>query len=254
MRTLSLLARQIGYEQKLYWRSPSSAMFTFAFPILILVIFATLNRGETIRSLGMISFNQYYVPGIIAFGVISACYTNLAIGLCFRRDSGALKRIRGTPLPPWVFMAGNIGSSLIVSLLLVALTTVVGTLFYGVTFPGRWSALALTLLLGAFCFCSLGLAMTSLISIATAAPAVVNGVLFPILFISGTFFPVSSSSLLGRVAAIFPIRHFEEAMFAVFDPRRIGTGIDGRALLVMLAWGLGAVVLAVRTFRWEPRR
>jgi ABC-2 type transport system permease protein len=151
-------------------------------------------------------------------------------------------------------MAGNIGSSLIVSLLLVALTTVVGTLFYGVTFPGRWSALALTLLLGAFCFCSLGLAMTALISIATAAPAVVNGVLFPILFISGTFFPVSSSSLLGRVAAIFPIRHFEEAMFAVFDPRRIGTGIDGRALLVMLAWGLGAVALAVRTFRWEPRR
>lgn len=254
MRTLRLLTRQIGYEQKLYWRSPSSAMFTFAFPILILVIFATLNRGETIRSLGMISFNQYYVPGIIAFSVISACYTNLAIGLCFRRDSGALKRIRGTPLPPWVFMAGNIGSSIIVSLLLVALTTVVGTLFYGVAFPGRWSALALTLLLGAFCFCSLGLAMTALISIATAAPAIVNGVLFPILFISGTFFPVSSTSVLGRVAAIFPIRHFEEAMFAVFDPRLIGAGIDGRALLVMLAWGLGAAALAVRSFRWEPRR
>jgi ABC-2 type transport system permease protein len=254
MRTLRLLARQVGYEQKLYWRSPSSAMFTFAFPILILVIFATLNRGETIRSLGMISFNQYYVPGIIAFSVISACYTNLAIGLCFRRDSGALKRIRGTPLPPWVFMGGNIGSSLVVSLLLVALTTIVGTLFYRVTFPGRWSALALTLVLGAFCFCSLGLAMTTLISIATAAPAVVNGVLFPILFISGTFFPVSSASLLGRVAAIFPVRHFEEAMFAVFDPRRIGSGIDGSALLVMLAWGLGALALAVRRFRWEPRR
>ena len=164
MRTLGLLARQIGYEQKLYWRSPSSAVFTFAFPILLLVIFATLNQGATIRALGGISYNQYYVPGIVAFGVISACYTNLAIALSFRRDAGVLKRIRGTPLPPWVFMGGSIGSSLVVSLLLVVLTTSVGVLFYGVTFPGRWGALLLTLVVGAFCFCGLGLAMTALIS------------------------------------------------------------------------------------------
>ena len=184
MRTLGLLTRQIRYEQKLYWRSPSSAVFTFAFPILLLVIFATLNQGATLRALGGISYNQYYVPGIVAFSVISACYTNLAIGLCFRRDAGVLKRIRGTPLPPWVFMAGNIGSSLVVSALLVALTTVVGVAFYGVSFPGRWTALILTLVVGAFCFCGLGLAMTALIPTATASPAIVNGTLFPILFIS----------------------------------------------------------------------
>ncbi len=162
MRTLALLAHQVRYEQKLYWRSPSSAVFTFAFPILLLVIFATLNQGATIASLGGISYNQYYVPGIVAFSVISACYTNLAISLCFRRDAGTLKRIRGTPLPPAVFMAGAIGSSLVVSLLLVVLTTAVGMLFYGVTFPGRWGALGLTLAVGAFCFCGLGLAMTTL--------------------------------------------------------------------------------------------
>ena len=252
MRTLRLLTRQIGYEQKLYWRSPSSAVFTFAFPILLLVIFATLNRGETITSLGGISYNQYYVPGIIAFSVISACYTNLAIALCFRRDAGVLKRVRGTPLPPWVFMAGNIGSSPVVSLLLVALTTTAGMLFYGVTFPGRWSALLLTLLVGAFCFCSLGLAMTVLISTAIASPAIVNGTLFPILFISGTFFPVPAASLLGRVASVFPVRHFEQAMFAVFDPRAAGSGIEGLPLLVMLGWGLAALIVAVRRFRWEP--
>jgi ABC-2 type transport system permease protein len=74
MKTLGLLARQIGYEQKLYWRSPSSAVFTFAFPILLLVIFASLNMGVTLRALG-INYNQYYVPGIVAFSVISACYT-----------------------------------------------------------------------------------------------------------------------------------------------------------------------------------
>jgi ABC-2 type transport system permease protein len=254
MRWLVVLARQIRYEQKFYWRSPSSAVFTFAFPILLLVIFGTLNQRATVEWLGGISYNQFYVPGIVAFSVISACYTNLAISLCFRRDAGVLKRIRGTPLPPWVFMAGNIGSSLVVSVLLVALTTSVGVLFYDVTFPGRWSAFFLSLVVGAFCFCALGLAMTAAIPAATASPAIVNGVLFPILFISGTFYPVRATSMLGRIASVFPIRHFEQAVFAVFDPRRTGSGIEPGPLLVMLGWGVAALLVAVKRFRWEPRQ
>ncbi len=254
MRSLALIAHQIRYEQKFYWRSPSSAMFTFAFPILLLVIFASLNQGSSLRALGGISYNQYYVPGIVAFGVISACYTNLAIGLCFRRDAGVLKRLRGTPLPPWVFMAGNIGSSLVVSALLTVLTTALGVMFYGVTFPGRYAALALTLVVGAFCFCSLGLAITALIPVATASPAIVNGLLFPILFISGTFYPVEPGSWLGLLATVFPVRHFEQAVFGVFDPRLDGAGIQPTALLVMIVWGAAAAVVAVRGFRWEPRR
>jgi ABC-2 type transport system permease protein len=251
---LALVAWQVRYEQKLYWRSPSSAMFTFVFPILLLVIFASLNQGSRLQGLGGISYNQYYVPGIVAFGVISACYTNLAIGLCFRRDSGVLKRMRGTPLPPWVFMAGTIGSSLLVSALLTVLTTAVGVAFYGVVFPGRYGALALALLIGAFCFCSLGLAITAAIPVATASPAIVNGLLFPVLFISGTFYPVPDSSWLGMLATLFPVRHFLRAVFAVFDPRMPGSGIDAGALAVMLLWGVAAAIVAVRSFRWEPRR
>jgi ABC-2 type transport system permease protein len=251
MRSLALIARQVRYEQKIYWRSPSSAMFTFAFPLLLLVIFESINQG---RRLGEISYNQYYVPGIVAFGVISACYTNLAIGLCFRRDAGVLKRIRGTPLPPWIFMAGNIGSSLVVSAILTALTTAAGVAFYGVTAPERFGTLALTLAVGAFCFCSLGLAITALIPVATAAPAIVNGLLFPILFVSGTFFPVERASWLGLVGAIFPVRHFEQAVFLAFDPAASGPGLDARPLLVMLAWGAGAAMVAIRGFRWEPVR
>ena len=254
MSALGLLVRQVGYEQRTYWRTPSSAFFTFAFPLVLLFIFTTMYRSTSLAALGGVSYAQYFVPGIVAFGVISACYSNLAIGLCFRRDSGVLKRIRGTPLPPWIFMAGNIGSSLIVSALLTVLTIAAGVGFYGVVFPGRYAALLLTLVVGAFCFCSLGLAVTALIPVATASPAIVNGLLFPILFISGTFFPVEPGSWLARIASVFPIRHFEEAMFAVFDPRRSGSGLDGRALGMMLIWGAIAVAVAVRGFRWEPGR
>jgi ABC-2 type transport system permease protein len=253
MRAVGLIAHQIRYEQKLYWRSPSSAMFTFAFPILLLVIFASLNQGSSLPALGGISYNQYFVPSIVAFGVMSACYTNLAIGLCFRRDSGALKRMRAAPLPPWIFMAGTIGSALIVSVALTALTTAAGVAFYGVSFPGRYGALVLTLAVGAFCFCSLGLAITTMIPVATASPAVVNGLLFPLLFISGTFFPVAGTSWLGVIAAVFPVRHFEEAVVGVFDARVGGSGIELRPMLVMLAWGAAAATLALRGFRWEPR-
>jgi len=249
-----LLARQVRYEQKLYWRSPSSAVFTFAFPILLLVIFASMNQGTKIAGLGGLGFNQYYVPGIAAFGVISACYTNLAIGLCFRRETGALKRVRGTPLPPWVFMAGTIGSSLLISAILVVLTTLVGVAFYGVVFPGRWAGLLLTLAAGAFCFCGLGLAMTAIIPTATASPAIVNGLLFPILFISGTFYPVSPASILGRLASLFPVQHFETAMFTVFDPRAGGSGPGWIEIAWMVGWGLIALIVAVRKFRWDPAR
>ena len=253
MKPLAQIARQVRFEQKLYWRSPSSAVFTFAFPILLLVIFASLNQGATLRALGGISFSQYYVPGIVAFGVISACYTNLAIALCFRRDAGVLKRVRGTPLPPWIFMAGNIGSSLLISAILTVLITCVGVLVYGVVFPGRYGAFFLTLAIGAFCFCSLGLAITAVIPVATASPAIVNGLLFPVLFISGTFYPVDRTSLLGRIGAVFPVRHFEDAVFAVFDPR-IASGIRVAPLAVMLLWGVAAVVVAIRGFRWDPVR
>lgn len=253
MRTLRLLVCQIGYEQRSYWRNPSSAFFTFAFPILILVIFASMYRHTSLAALGGIRYAQYYVPGIVAFGVMSACYTNLAIGMCFRRDLGVLKRVRGTPLPPWMFMAGNIGSSLVVSVLLVAITTAVGVLFYEVTFPGRWVALALVLAAGAFCFCALGLAVTVLIPNATASPAIVNGSLFPLLFISGTFFPLERGSVLAAISSAFPVRSFQHAAFAVFDPLATGSGIDLGDLAVLLGWGLAGLMLAVRYFRWEPR-
>ena len=253
MRTLQLLVRQIGYEQRSYWRNPSSAFFTFAFPIVLLFIFATMYQGTSIAALGGIRYAQYFVPGIVAFGVISACYTNLAIGMCFRRDLGVLKRLRGTPLPPWVFLAGNIGSSLFVSVLLVALTIAVGALVYNVPVPAHWAALGVALAAGAFCFCALGLAVTVLIPNAHAAPAVVNGALFPLLFISGTFFPLDRGSVLASISSYFPVGHFQHAVLAAFDPLARGSGIDAGDLGVLLGWGIGALVIAVRHFRWEPK-
>jgi ABC-2 type transport system permease protein len=252
---LRTLGRQVGWEQRSYWRNPASAAFTFAFPLLFLVIFIALNGNSTVRISGQeVKFAQYYVPAIIAFGLISACYTNLAFTICNRRENGMLKRIRGTPLSPVLYLGGILGNVVVVAAILTSLVIALGLLVYGVTFPGRYLALLITIMAAAFCFSALGVAVSTFVPNEDAAPAIINFILFPLLFISGTFGQVSSTSLLGRIADVFPVRHLIQAMVAVFDPAVRGTGIVASDLAVLVAWGVAGLVVALVRFRWEPRR
>jgi ABC-2 type transport system permease protein len=249
--------RQVEFEQKSFWRNPAAAFFSFLFPIIFLVIFATLFKGDTV-AVGpkkTIAFDDYYIPALVAFGVMGACFTNIAMSLSARRDTGILKRVRGTPLPPWAFVAGVIGSSIIVSVVLALLTTGFGMLVYSVHMPQHIAAAAATIGIGALAFCALGMAMTIVIPNADAAPAIVNGVFLPIVFISGTFFVVPQNSIPAKIAEIFPVRHFINAMFTAFDPaHQSSSGFNGTDLLVMAAWGVAAVVIASLRFRWEPQK
>ena len=252
---LATLGRQVGWEQRSYWRNPAAAAFTFAFPLLFLVIFVALN-GNARVSLdgGEVRFAQYYVPAIVSFGLISACYTNLAFTICNRRERGLLKRVRGTPLPPSLYLGGVFGNVLVVAVILTGLVIALGLVFYGVTWPGRYLGLLVVTVTGAFCFSALGVAVSTFVPNEDAAPAIINFILFPLLFISGTFGAVASDSILGRIASVFPVRHLIDSMVAVFDPSASGTGIRLSDLAVMLAWGVGGVVLSLRRFRWEPHR
>jgi ABC-2 type transport system permease protein len=254
---MRLLLWQVRYEQKSYWRNPASAFFTFAFPLVFLVIFASLNNGATIDLLGGLEYNQYYIPAIIAFGIMSATYTQLAITLSLRRHSGVLKRFHTTPLPAWAVIGGVLGNSAVVALLITVLTTGLGMLAYGVTFPGHYAALAIALVVGAVTFSALGVMVATFVPNGDAAPAVVNAVFFPVLFLSGTFFPIRSGSTVARIADVFPVRHFNLSVFAAFDPRTSHGWRHGFAwhhIWVMAAWAVVAGVVAARRFRWEPGR
>jgi ABC-2 type transport system permease protein len=256
MSSAGIALRQVSFEQRSFWRNPASAFFAFLFPIIFLVVFATLFKDQNVQ-IGSVrtSYDDYYIPALIAFGVMGACFTNIAVTLALRRDNGILKRLRGTPLPPWAFIAGVVGSSIIVSIVLALLTTGFGILVYGVHVPEHIGAAAATIGVGALAFCALGMAMTIVIPNAEAAPAIVNGVFLPIVFISGTFFPVAPTSILAQIAEWFPVRHFINAMFTAFDPaHQSSNGFNGNDLLIMAIWGAGAVLLSVLRFRWEPRK
>src|SRR5579862_3660350 len=256
MSSAGIALRQVSFEQRSFWRNPASAFFAFLFPIIFLVVFATLFKDQNVQ-IGSVrtSYDNYYIPALVAFGVMGACFTNIAVTLALRRDNGILKRLRGTPLPPWAFIAGVVGSSIIVSIVLALLTTGFGILVYGVHVPQHIGAAAATIGVGALAFCALGMAMTIVIPNAEAAPAIVNGVFLPIVFISGTFFPVASTSILAQIAEWFPVRHFINAMFTAFDPAHLSSsGFNGNDLLIMGAWGVGAVLISIFRFRWEPRK
>jgi ABC-2 type transport system permease protein len=248
-------ARRVKWEQRMYWRNPAAAAFTFAFPLMFLVVFTAINGNDLVRLPGgTVKFAQYYVPGIVAFGLVSACYTNLALTLTFRRETGILKRTRGTPISPVAYLCGVIGNACVISLILATLTILMGVVVYGVTFPGRYLGLVVTIATAAFCFSAVGVAMSTFVPNEDAAPAIVNFAVFPLLFISGTFGPITDGSTLARVADLFPIRHVNKLMVSVFDPFAHGSGLALGHLLVVFAWGFAALAFGVFRFRWEPKK
>lgn len=252
MNDLTVAREQVRYEQKAYWRNPMAAIFTFLFPVVFLVVVGTSTgsfrvAGTTLR------YNQYIVVAMLTFGLIAACYTNLGMVISLRRDSGVLKRMRGTPISIGSYIGGIIGSIMITVALLTVLVVGIGMAFYHLHFPYHPAAVLATLVVGIVTFCALGLAVTVIIPNADAAPAVINGIYFPIVFISGVFYPISNGSVLSKIANWFPVRHMITSLVSAFEGGP-GSGLRTRDLVVMLIWAAGALLITVRRFRWEPRR
>jgi ABC-2 type transport system permease protein len=156
--------------------------------------------------------------------------------------------VRATPLPAWAYFAGLLAHCVLVSVVDVALIVGIGRL-YGVPLPSHWLALIATLVLGAASFCALGVAVASVIANAEAAPAVAQLVLFPLLFLSGTYLPIHSA-LLVQITGWLPVRPFNEALTG---PLAMNAGVDWGHLGVLAAWGVLGAVVAIRRFRWDPR-
>ncbi len=250
-RDFGLFASQIRYEQRAYWRNRVGAIFTFAFPLMFLVIFSSIFNGQHISQRGGIAYDQFFVPGILAYGVIATTYVNMAISTAILRDEGVLKRMQGTPLPRWAYIAARIGSTLVIVVAITGVTLALGAAVYGVqirssTLPG----LIVTLLLGTAAFTTLGIGITRFISSADSAPAVVNVTVLPLTFISGVWFVTNNlPSWLQDIAKVFPIRPLADGLQYAFDPRTTGAGFKGADLLTLAIWLAVGALLMVRFLR-----
>lgn len=254
MKILALAASQARYVNKGFWRNPARAFFTFVFPLMFLVIFTALLGNDPI-TIGSVTIDQstYYVAAMATFGVISACYSNIAMATPFQRDSGQLKQIHGTPLPSSSFLLGRLVHAMAVGVLLVIITAVFGHLAYDASIPTGITLLEVTVMLvvGAASFCALGLAVSAAVPNADAAPAIVNASILPVLFLSGIFIPFGNETpeWIRWVGRIFPVQHFAAGMQAGF----LGTPFHWYDVLVVALWGVVGLVLGIRFFSWEPR-
>jgi ABC-2 type transport system permease protein len=240
----ALAWRQFRFERRLFWRNPSAAFFNFALPLIFLLLIASVFASDE-EELDVL------VPGIAGMGIMATTFTALAMNLTFLREEGILKRIRGTPLPTVSYFGGLLGSAVVNAVAQVALVVVIGHLLYGVSWPKDVPELAVFTLLGVVAFGALGIAFSHAIPNFDAAPAYVNAVFLPAIFISGVFY--SSDSLppvLEAIAQALPLKHVIDGLSGAIVTG-VGLGDNLTALAVTGGWAAAGLLLAVRYFRWE---
>lgn len=255
-RDLGIALRQVRYEQRAFWRNRVAAFFVFLLPLMFLVIFASLNGNDPVPSGGTrVPYVTFFVPGVLAFGIVGTTFSNLAISIASLRQAGVLKRIQGTPLPRWVYLAGVIGSAVVTTATFTVLVLVLGRVAYGVrprlaTAPG----LLVMVVIGTAAMSALGLAISSVIPNRDAAPAVTNAIVLPLSFFSGVWFPTDGAPRLLRLAAAcFPLQPLAHGLQHVFLGDSAAPGLTWYDSGRLVAWTVVGAVAAARWFRWTQR-
>jgi len=251
--TPSLIWGQFRYGLRGFVRTPVAAFFTLVFPTTFLVVIAAIAGNEVVDDRAGIRLAQFLTPVFAVFGICMASFVSLALGVAYAREAGVLKRLRATPLPAWIHIAGRITTAMAVSIAALLLIVAVGVVFYGVDIVWRTApAVLLTIVVGVFCFAALGMAAVSIVPTPGATQALTNGGLILLAFISDIFI-VQLPDWLDQVGWVFPLKHFVNAVADGFNPYLTGSGLYWDHLAVMAAWGTFGVVVALRFFTWEPR-
>jgi ABC-2 type transport system permease protein len=251
-----LIGHQFGADLRCFLRNTQSVFFTVLMPVMFLVILGSIFRNATVQVPGgSVKESVYYVPGLIAYGLIAAAFGNLAASVVRNRESGIYKRRRATPLPASAVIAARAAVAVLTALAITVVMLGVGWAAYGASIPGRTAAaFVLDIVVGALVFCCLGFAVASLIGSADAAQPVVLAIVLPLSFISGIF--IASSELprwLAGIGYVFPVHPLVAALVTAYNPHTTGSGLSWDYLAILAAWGVAGLVVAVRRFRWLPR-
>lgn len=265
MRAIGLGLRRAAYETRVYFRQGDTIFFTFLFPIVMLSIFsvafsATGNVGRNPDGSGGISQAAYYLPGMIAAGILLSGVQNLAVDIAVERGDGTLKRLGGTPLPVVSYFIGKIGQVLITSLLQIGLLLLIARFAFNVALPtsgDKWLTFAWVYLLGIMTSAVLGIALSRIPRTGKSATAVIIPIVLVLQFISGVYLPFSVLPVwLQNVASAFPLKWMAQGMRSVFLPEtfaRIEQGGSwnlGGVAVTLVLWLVVGLVAARLTFRW----
>jgi ABC-2 type transport system permease protein len=246
---MRVFVHELRAQQLAFWRSKEAALFIFLFPLLLFVLLGSVYNG-TIYG---VPAPQALLAGLIGYGCANTAFAGLAIQLVVRRELGILKRLRATPLPASTYIAAMLTSTLIVFAIQTVALFVIGRIAYGTPFPTAIGSLILAIILGAATFAALGVATASLIRSAEGSSAVVNFILLPMAFLTGSFGPTHHyPAFLRAIGAVLPLKYFVEIINAVYL-RGESIWTKPAAIGVLAAWGVSGLAVSALKFRWEPR-
>jgi ABC-2 type transport system permease protein len=247
---MRLFVHELRNQQRLYWRSRESAFFTFLLPIVFLVLLGSVYGDEEIDG---VKGSTFLLAGMLGYGIVATAFAGLAINLVLRRESGVLKRVRGTPLPSATYLAAVIASTLIAIALQTVAQLLIARYALGATLPQAPGSFALALLLGTASFAALGLAVTAAVRSGEGSSAVITAIYLPMTFVSGAFFSQETMpAFLRAIGNVLPLTYLLRWLRGSLVD---GNGVtdEWTALAVLAVWGTAGVVVALRTFAWEPR-
>jgi len=253
--TAGLIVAQIRYQLLLFVRVPVGVFFTLALPLIMLVIFNALFGDVTVMTDGgEWPMRQFYTGALAVFAAVSATYTNLANMVPIRRDEGVLKRWRGTPLPTSVYVAGAVGSSVVIAAVGVVIMLGLGVVAYGLEVQAdKLPAAIVTFVVGVAAFAALGMAVAALVPSASAASAVANATILPLAFVSNVFVAIQDPPRwLALIGDIFPLKPFVTSFQDAFNPLVEAPAFNWPELGFIALWGVAGAFVAVTRFRWEP--
>ena len=249
-------------EIKQFFRQRDQVVFTFAFPIVFLFLFASI-FSDDVKGAG-ITASQLYVPAMMAAGIMSTSFQSLGISIAIERDEKALRRLRGTPMPPAAYFLGKIWLVLVTGLMETVVLLVVGTTLYDVDLPsdaGKWFDFGWIFVLGLTACALLGIAISSVPKSGRSASSVVVLPFLVLQFISGVYIAIDTiPDWMLNIGALFPLKWMCQGLRGVFLPdsaqilEQTGTWEFGRIALVLGAWCIGGLLLCLLTFRWKNRR
>ncbi len=246
---MRLFRHQVKWEQRVFWRSREAAVFVFLFPILLFTLLTAVYNGHIYGH----PASWALLAGMIGYGAANTAFAGLAITLVSRREVGILKRIRATPLPPAVYLTAVLCSITFVFAIQVASLFVLGRVLKSTPWPSHLVSLVLTLALGAAAFAALGLAITGFIRSLEGSSAVLNVIVLPMAFLTGSFGPTRHyPKVLRAIGDVLPLKPLLDLINGIY--------LHGQqlwdkptAVAVLAAWGLFGMAVALRTFRWVPR-
>ena len=245
----------------MFYRRPEQMVLTFSLPAVICIllgsIFSTkLPHTET-------STGAVIAASMLAYGILSTSFINLGISIAADRDTGALRRLRGTPTTALSYFIGKICLVAIVSLAEAVILLTVGLLFFDLRLPATvfgWLTLTWVFLLGIVSCSLLGIFISNLASNAVAAAVVTNGPAVGLQFVSGTYVPlIVLPTWMLVVGSIFPVKWMAQGFRSVLLPSKMaafepaGNWEHWHIFFVLTAWTIGGLAACLTVFRWSDK-